>query len=162
MFESTWKKISVVLVMGVFLGLGAGLGCNRGPSSSDDPKAFLQEYISQSFTVSTLKDREVLAHYLTGPAKNRLVAWSDEQFMDAFIQSKRQFVRLIFTEVKTVSPKEVAITYELTFLDQGKGHDAKVTNKKLAQLVREQDRWFIAEVRNVKELIEYKNELSLP
>lgn len=141
---------------------GGLTGCTSSKKAPDTPKDFLQDYISQSFAVNDLKDREVLIRYLTGAAKTRLVAWSDEQFVDAFIKSRRQFVNLSVSEIKTQSPKEVAITYELTYLDQSKGHDAKVTHKKFAQLIRSEEKWLISEVKNLKELIEYKNEMSLP
>ena len=146
----------------VCCGVAVLAGCSSSRRTADDPKAFLQDYISQSFAVNQVQDRDVLIRYLTGAAKTRLAAWSDDQFVEAFIRSKRQFVKLVFSEVKTQGQAEVGITYELTYLDQSKGHDAKVTHKKFAQLVRSDERWLISEVKNLKELIEYKNEMSLP
>lgn len=153
-------EVRVILV--AILGLAMLGGCSSSRRTANDPQAFLQDYISQSFAVNQVRDRDVLIRYLTGAAKTRLAAWSDEQFVEAFISSRRQFVKLVFSEVKTQNPKEVAITYELTYLDQSKGHDAKVTHKKFAQLVRSDEKWLISEVKNLKELIEYKNEMSLP
>lgn len=138
------------------------ISCSNAGKQADDPKALLQDYISQSLAVNDVRDREALMRFLTGPAKTRLAAWSDEQFSDAFIKSKRQFVKLVFSEVKNPSPRDALITYELTYLDQSKGHDAKVTHKKMAELSRRDDRWLISEVKNLKEMIEYKNEMSLP
>jgi len=129
---------------------------------ADDPKKRLTEYISKSFAVKGAEDRKGLAEYLAGDARTRMTDWSDEQFRQAFIDSKRQFIKLAFREIKTLSPKEMNITYELTYLDQGKGHDAKVTNKKLCQMSLEKGKWFITDVRNIKELVEYRNEMSLP
>jgi hypothetical protein len=136
--------------------------CNRGPSVPEDPKRRLSEYISRSFSVKSVQDREDLLTYLTGEAKTRLAAWSPDQFHSAFIESKRQFIKLVFNEMKSVSPNEVNITYELTYLDQGRGHDAKVTNKKLSYLILQQGRWLIRDVHNIKELVEYRNEMALP
>ncbi len=142
------------------------LGCTSKPDatsgSANDPKNRLNEYISKSFSVKSLEDRQTLATYLTGEARNRLSAWSDEQFRQAFIESKRQFLKLAFREVKNHSPTEVQITYELSYIDQSKGHDAKVTNKKFCQMVSENGNWLIRDVQNIKELIEFKDELSLP
>lgn len=141
------------------------VGCSRLDSrlsGPDDPKKRLNEYISKSFSVRQIQDRNQLADYLTGDARNRLHAWSDEQFKEAFIDSRRQFIKLAFREVKPTSGTEVSITYELTYLEQGRGSEAKVTNRKLAQMVKEQGKWVIKEVRNIKELIEYRNEMSLP
>ena len=68
----------------------------------------------------------------------------------AFIELKRQFLKLAFREVKQISPNAVSVTYELTYLDQGKGRDAKVTNKKFAQMLKEQGKWVVGSVRNIK------------
>jgi hypothetical protein len=145
------------------LGLVASLaGCTPKGDHANDPKTRLKEYISKSFSVRTVEDRSEMLTYLTGNAKSRLSAWSDEQFREAFIESRRQFIKISFPETKTVSPTEANITYELTYLDQGRGKDAKVLNKKLCNLVMEQGRWMISDVRNIKELIEYRNEMSLP
>ncbi len=137
-------------------------GCTSKNSGANDPKGRLQEYISRSFAVSRLEDRESLMEYLTGDARKRLMLWSDEQFASAFIDSKRQFVKLLFPELRMKSENEAEITYEITYFDQGRGHDAKVTNRKLCQMVRDKGQWFIQDVHNIKELIEYRNELTIP
>jgi hypothetical protein len=135
--------------------------CTLDGGRSEDPKRRLTEYISRSFVVKAPGDRASLMPYLTGESKRRLVAWSDEQFRQAFIDTKRVFVKLAMREVKTVSSTEISITYELTYLDQSKGHDAKVTNRKLAHMVLEQGRWMIGEVRNIKELVEYRDGMTI-
>lgn len=136
--------------------------CTSGSKIEGDPKKRLSEYISRSFAVKALDDKNELLKYMTGDAKTRLSSWSEEQFRQAFIDSKRQFVKLSFKEEKTPSPQQMLLTYELTYLDQNRSYEAKVTNKKLATLVQENGQWFIADVKNIKELIEYKDELSLP
>jgi hypothetical protein len=148
----------VTLAAALAIGLS---GCFGGKPVSNDPKIRLQEYISRSFAVDGPEDRQEMLGYLGGTARTRLAAWTDEQFRRAFIEQKRQFVRLAFKEVKPVSPTEVSVTYELTYLDQTRG-DARVTHRKLSQMVLENQRWVIAEVRNINELIEYRNEMSLP
>ncbi len=151
-------KSRAVFFLALFLSVGA---CTQKEQGLEDPKRRLNEYISQSFAVRGAEDRQVLAGYLTGDARRRLEAWSDEQFKDAFMASKRQFLKLVFKEVKTVSPTEVGITYELSYMDQGRGQ-AKVTNKKLAQMQNEGGKWLISDVRSLNELVEFKNEMSLP
>ncbi len=155
-FHDGLKAVGLV----VLLALAAS--CSGRRSGGNDPKGRLQDYISMSFSVGDVSDRDALGRFLVGPAKIRLAAWSDDQFRAAFLNNKRQFVKLVFSEVRNLSPEQVNVTYELTFLDQTKGYDAKVTQKKMAQLVLQKDQWLISEVRNLKELIEYKNEMSLP
>jgi hypothetical protein len=133
-----------------------------------DPKARLKEYIDRSFRITKPEEKAVLASYLTGEAKTRLENWSPDQFRDAFMESKRELLSLSIREVKVVSDTEVQVTYELVYNQGKKGvvdHtiQAKVTNRKMCQMVRgEQGRWYIADVRNIKELIEFVDELSLP
>ena len=137
-------------------------GCTINGDRQDDPKKRLNDYISQSFSIKGPEDRERLQSFLTGQAKVRLIAWSDDQFRQAFADNKRQFLKLVFTEEKKVSPNEVEITYELSYVDQGRGHDAKVINRKLCQMVLEKDAWYIRDVKNIKELVEYRNEMTFP
>lgn len=136
-------------------------GCSKGPEQSGDPKKRLSDYISTSFSVRDVNDREKLEAYLIGGAKNRLASWSDEQFRQAFVETKREFVRLSVREVKPVNANRTDITYELTYVDQGKGADARVTTKRMCEMSFENGNWFIREVKNIKELIEYKNEISI-
>jgi hypothetical protein len=141
--------------------------CTSRPESADDPKHRLNDYISQSFAVKGAQDRKELAGYLTGDAKARIESWSDEQFRQAFVDTKRQFLKLTFKELKPVSANETNITYELSFQStypdaQGKPREAKITNQKLAHMVHDSGKWLISDVRTLKELVEYKNEMSLP
>ena len=152
----------ILVLFAVLLG-----SCTRGINFSTNPQDRLKDYISKSFSVKQPSDRNGLMAYLTGDVKARLEGWSEDQFKEAFIDSNREFGRLSFKEVKIISPSEVQITYELSFMDQGRRYDsrkhqAKVTNKKLCQMVLVKDVWMIADVRNIKELVEYQNELSLP
>jgi hypothetical protein len=134
---------------------------------SDDPKKRLNDYISESFSIKSKADRPRLLEYLDGEAKARLNVWSDDQFEQAFIQKKREFQKLTFQQVKSLSPVETSITYEIVYLDHdkqpdGKSRDSKITNKKLGQMTKKDGKWYITSVKNIAELIEYQNEMSLP
>ncbi len=137
------------------------IGCPKNSNNVNDPKQRLIDYISQSFAIKEAADRSKLIAFLTGGAKNRLLAWSDEQFKEAFVDSKRQFIKLSIREIKSTTDQQTNITYELTYTDQKKGVDARVTHKRMCELVLEDGKWYIREVHNIKELIEYKNEMSL-
>ena len=135
--------------------------CTREQKNENDPKQRLTDYISTSFSIHDVSDRQKLEAYLTGGAKNRLIAWSEEQFRQAFVDNKREKVKLSIREVKPVNDKRTNIVYELTYIDQGRGPDAKVTTKRMCEMSLEDGKWFISEVKNIKELIEYKNEISI-
>lgn len=150
----SFKTLSLVILLAIS-------GCNKNQSGDSSPKQRLADYVSISFNVKDPSDKAKLAAFLTGGAKNRLIAWSDEQFRQAFIDNKREFLKLAIREIKSISNTETNITYELSYIDQGRGADARVTNKRMCELVLENGNWFIKEVHNIKELIEYKNELSV-
>lgn len=152
---STKRILFFTLVFWVF-------ACTKQDQNSVDPKKRLNDYISYSFAIKSPEDRQILSGYLTGSAKNRLAAWSEDQFRQAFIETKRQFLKLMFVEVKSPHPQDSTITYELAYLDSSKGKGAKVTHKKVAHLVSDRGVWYIEDVHTIKELIEYQNEMSLP
>jgi hypothetical protein len=147
-------------------------GCTNRQQSDADPRKRVTDYISKSFAVREESDREGLMEQLTGDAKYRLAAWSDDQFRAAFIESKRTFVNLQFHDVKQVTESRYDITYDLVYWDGGRAPEktdasiedalAKVTQRKLAQVVNDRGKWLIADVRSIKELVEYKGEMSLP
>lgn len=147
----------------LFFSLAMLSACTTQSPKGMKPQQILTEYISRSFLIKQNSDRAGLAYFLTGDLKSRLNSWSDDQFRDAFIETKRKFIKLSFKDEKKVSDTEIALTYELTFLDETKKPSTKVTQKKLARIVfEEQERWLIADVRNIKELIEYQGELAFP
>lgn len=156
-----WLRILVLsLVVGVF---GA---CTSNSNRTDESaQAVLKEYISLSFQMKEASDRDRLLTYLTGQAKTRLAAWSPDQFNQAFLQNKREFLKLLILEDKKISATEENVTYELTYIDYGRadgGQGAQVTNKKLCHLIQSQGKWLITEMRNIKELVEYRNEMTFP
>jgi len=147
-----------------FIGLIFLFSCDFGTRTDikAGPQKRLEGYISKSFSINKVEDRRGLEDYLTGPTKTRLTSWSDDQFKSAFVDSKRIFKNLLIRDVKEVSEKVVSITYELTYIDQKSNAGAKVTSRKVSQMTKLGGIWYISEVRNIKEMIEYTNELSLP
>lgn len=157
MFINKYKKM-IFLVLAIVM----TSSCTQIGNVPETPKQRLQDYISRSFSINRVGDKKDLEAYLSGEAKRRLAAWSDEQFRKAFIDNKRQFVKFRIRENKEITQGEVKITYELSYIDLSKKSYAKVTNKKMATLIQEDSHWYIQEVKNLKELIEYKNEMTLP
>lgn len=136
--------------------------CTGTKNFGNDPKEVLKDYISKTFSLTNPEEKNDLAQFLTGESKSMLLAMSSSDFKHDFIDSKRQFVKLFFRDMKKISNSEVSISYELIYIDQARGKDAKVTNKKLASMIFEDNKWLIKGVTNVKELIEYNDELTLP
>jgi len=162
-----FKVISVFLIV-----FSAGLSaCTQSAKlEASDPRRVLTDYISKSFSIKGVEDRAELVSHMTGDVKARLASWSESQFREAFVESKREFIKLSFREVKEISANEAQITYELSYFDRGRNkknetlpnRESKVTEKKLCQMLLVDGKWYIADVRSIKELVEFKNELSLP
>lgn len=153
------SRVLILLLSWVFI----GVACTTGKTpSQEDAKSRLSNYISKTFQVQKIEDRTTLESFLTGEAKQRMVSWDDEQFLRAFLDSKRKFEKLAFKEVQRINDQEVAITYELTYLDKNAKKDIRMTNKKMAYLTRENDVWYIKDVKNIKLLVEYQDEMTLP
>jgi hypothetical protein len=136
-------------------------GCT---SKVDDqtPAKTLESYIQASFNVQGIQDKVKMENLLTGDTKQRLSVWSDEQFLKAFIETKKKFGTLKILENKKVNEQEVVITYELSFREGEKEKQAQITQRKLCTLVLIEGGWKIKEVRSQRESIEYLSELSLP
>ena len=136
-------------------------GCT---SKVDDqtPAKTLESYIEASFNVQGVQDKVKMENLLTGDTKQRLSIWSDEQFLKAFIETKKKFGTLKILENKKVNDQEVVITYELSFREGEKEKQAQITQRKLCTLVLIEGGWKIKEVRSQRESIEYLSELSLP
>ena len=153
MFQNkVWFRSSATVFL-LFMG-----ACNSKPLVSSDPKQVLTEYISVSFSAKVPQDRNRLISFLTGETKQRMQNWSDDQFLLAFVENKRKFVKLAFKEIKSMSESEYLITYDLVYDTP----TARVTHRKLAQLLKPQSEWLISDVKNIKEVVEYRNELSFP
>jgi hypothetical protein len=159
-----WKRSGLAAALALIALVGSGCQ-NRGGGGADDPRGRLSEYVTESFAVKGPEGRAKLLTQLTGDAKTRLAAWSDEQFMEAFVDAKRIFRKLTILEIKEIEAgAKTNVTYELAYLTKSAdGHETRFTQRKMSTMVREGGGpWLIAEVRSLKELVEYQNEMSLP
>jgi hypothetical protein len=157
-----FRKAIFLSMMGILVS-----ACTSRLNIVGDPKQTLTEYIGRTFAVRSESDQDILLSYLTGDVKARLQSWSKDQFRDAFIESKREFLKMMIREMKSISDHEVEITYELRYNELGSklaGHvnPATITSKKLCQLVLVNGKWMISDVRNIRELLEFKDELAIP
>lgn len=126
------------------------------------PKVYLEDYVQQSFAVKGIEDREKLLTRMTGDSRTRLAAWSNEQFLRAFVDSSRRFKRLRLLETKQIAEREVLITFELSFEELRSGAPTRVTQKTLGTLVLEGTEWKVRELKSIRESIEYLKGLSFP
>jgi hypothetical protein len=149
------RGLSVIALLGLFS------GCTK-PALETSPAKVLENYIRISFSLSGVQDRTKMEELLTGDTLSRLRAWSDDQFLKAFLESPKRFQGLKILENRAVSEQEVALTYELSFEEGPKDNLARITQKKICSVVRVDGAWRIKEVRSLRESIEYLKEFTLP
>ena len=150
------KFIRVMIVV-LFL----GSACTRDDQNKS-PIKVLEKYIEISFNAKSVEDKRKMEELLTGDTKTRLASWSDEQFIRAFVETKRKFQSIKVLENKKVNGDETAVTYELSFQEGENEKKVQISQRKLCVIVTEGDVSKIKEVRSIRESIEYLKELSLP
>lgn len=154
-------KLALILLTLFSSGVTLWTGCTSR-LEDQTPVKTLESYINLSFNVKEVQDKAKMVELLTGDTKQRLSVWSDEQFLKAFVETKKKFGTLRVLENKKVTDQEVALTYELSFREGEKDKLAQITQRKLCTLVYLDGGWKIKEVRSQRESIEYLSELSLP
>jgi hypothetical protein len=155
-----WNKIYFLMAGSMVLGSTA---CEMRSASQKEPKEVIQRYIAASFNARSFSDKGKLTPLLTGEVKERLVNLEEESFKKRFLDPNRKFIRLRFREIQEVSPGLLNLTYEITYSETRKnGYEATVTNRKLAELVLIDEKWFIQDVKSLRQLIEFEDELAFP
>lgn len=149
---------SVLLVMGVLF-LTSCTRTAEGPKGSEE---VLSAYISRTFNVEQVTDRNLLLELTTDRLREALAALSDEAFKKRYLGVERRFLKLRILNQQTISEEEHQITFELAFMEKQKGYEAKITQKQLAILKQKSGTWLISEVRGMKELVEYDEGLNIP
>lgn len=147
----------LILAVGL-VGLGA---CTKSQQEAS-PVHVLEQYIQISFNVQSLEDKSKMEQLLTGETQKRLASWSNEQFVRAFMETKRKFDSLKVLENKKIGDQEVGLTYELAFFEGEGSKKARTVQRKLAVVTGAPNAWKIKEVRSIRESIEYLEEFSLP
>jgi hypothetical protein len=133
--------------------------------SSNDlntPRSALEGYVKESFNIRSFSQKANLESFLTGDTKDRLSAWTEDQFMTVFVDSKRKFVSMKMIETNKISEDQYALTYEIVYTEGGAKKEARITQKKMAMINKVGNDWKISQVHSQREAIEYLSELSLP
>ena len=129
------------------------------PNLETTPGKVLETYVRISFEATGLQDKMKMEELLTGETRERLHGWSDEEFTKNFLQSGRKFRGLRILDTKRIQEREMALTYELSFDEGPTDRAARVTQKKLCTVVKEEQGWRIKEVRSLRESIEFEKGL---
>lgn len=142
------------------------VGCTK--TTQESPQKVLTTYVSSSFAINSISDKNKLIGLTTGEVREALEKLDEDSFKNYFIDSKKEFLSLKIKDERKLSDVRYSITYEITYISKsslpsalGGGQTTdKVTNKKHALFTNQAGRWFISEVKNLKTFIEHQNELT--
>lgn len=127
---------------------------------ADSPNNSLREYVSRTFAIDNVEDRDRLIELTTGNVKEILLSMDEEDFRKNFLEEKKAFVGMKIKDERELNPGRYSITYELTYTNKTNSTSATVLTKKHAIFEKIEDRWLISEVQNLKTVIEHENEMS--
>src|SRR5689334_15826726 len=101
MLDSKRNRVwAAAIHLAVLLILIVCSSCTGSKFKDGDPKGRLADYISLSFSIKSTDDKAKLMSFLTGDVKSRFAGWSEDQFREAFLDSKREFLKLLLREMK--------------------------------------------------------------
>ncbi|MEW6055867.1 MAG: hypothetical protein AB1540_04560 [Bdellovibrionota bacterium] len=146
--------------LAVLILVGA-IGCSTKSQMKDSPQKTLSDYVSRSFAIKNPEEKRTLLEFTTGKVKSTLEKLDDGSFKAHFIDKKREFISLKVKDERALGEGKFSVTYELTYLTKSSESENKITNKKHAVFVKEDGKWLISEVQNLKTFIEHENEMSL-
>ena len=142
-------------------------GCSYQERRHDDPVLVLRDYIASSFAIKSYKDKRYMLSYLKGDALKKLKALSSAEFNEQFVNQRRTFLKLKILSEEKLNKDKFKIQYELSYINLPESNNPistenKVTNRKSATIIKKDNKWYINEVKNVTQLIEFKDEMTIP
>lgn len=150
------KKTAAVLAWSLLLSLTACTG-----KKEQTPQETLSEYVSRSFGVTAPSDKAKLTELATGQVKEALEGLNDEDFKRNFVDTKRELVALKIKDERKLADGRFSITYEIAYVNKSSESQDKLTSKKHAIFVNENGKWLVAEVQNLKTVMEHQTELEV-
>ncbi len=148
-------------IITLLLALLISTGCTKKTNSGKEPQDILAEYVSLTFSIGAVSDKEKLLNLTANEVKESLSKINDLEFKRIFIDSKRTFNSLKLIDKRQISDDKISFTYELAYTDKSQEKEAKVTNKKICNIIKVDGSWKISEVQNIKTFIENTEGLSL-
>ncbi|HRK03034.1 MAG TPA: hypothetical protein PLH57_10250 [Oligoflexia bacterium] len=136
------------------------LGACSPKKSAESPENSLREYVSRTFAIDNVEDKNRLIELTTGKVKAAITTMSDADFQRHFIDESKDFIGMKIKDERALSDGRFSITYELSFKNKTVNTEAKILTKKHAIFEKIDERWLISEVQSLKTVIEHQNEMS--
>lgn len=129
------------------------------------PREVLSKYVSSAFGVKAVSDLAELKQYATGQALAELngLEKDTELFNRTFVEQNIQSASsLKIRDERKVDEARYSITYELAYRDSKKDTgDNTVTIKKHAMFAKQDGKWLISEVQNLKTVVEHTTDENI-
>lgn len=127
--------------------------------SANSPEAALTKYIDYRF--SSWQKKDELLSKTTGELNEALKPLSEEQ-LNQLVNSDQYKKRKLKINLKKCSADECHITYTLAFSKiRTKAKEFDIDVKKIATVIREDGKWKIADISDIKTYIKSSKELKV-
>lgn len=146
------------------------MGCTRtcGPSHADlSPEEVVEAYLDIALNMTSVDDKVNLMRYTTGQLRYAIETATDEAIINAYIKRKYKLLAYSVVERRDRRPKEVEITFELTYKDLNDfdenqnsvtiSEDEAATTKteNTVRVIKQNDVWLISDVVGKKTTIDF-------
>ena len=136
-------KLNFALIALVFL-----TACN----SQKSPEEVLQKYIN--LRIDHNQSRDALTPYLTGEMLKGVLALSEEDY-DKFSKNTNIKKKRFKINLKRCNDQKCYLTYTFKYTGPRKGNDDYIMSvKKIAEVVKVEDKWKISKVSDLKSHLE--------
>ena len=131
------------------------------------PEEVVEAYLDVALNMTSVDDKAYLMQYTTGQLRYAIETATDEAIMNAYIKRKYKLLAYSVVERRDRRPKEVEITFELTYKDLNdfdannqtvniSEEDAATTKtENTVRVVKVQNLWLISDVVGKKTTIDF-------
>jgi len=115
----------------------------------------VQEYLETALNMENIEEKESLIQYATGNLKAALVNADEKTLMDAYINRKYDLKAFSIIKRRDRTPREIEITFQLSYIDYGAKKNESptqgskgvlVTTENTVAVIKEKNLWLIRDV----------------
>ena len=156
-----WIKLGgIYLAMFLFTTACTNM-CSKGHMDMS-PEDVVEAYLDIAFGMTDVSQRIDLARYTTGLLRSEILSVKDEVIRKAYIDRKYKLLSYAVVERQDRTPKEVEVTFQLSFKVLGDAGnltpEAKaptMNNENTVRVIKVNQKWMIDEVLGKKTTIDF-------
>jgi hypothetical protein len=147
-----FNKLFFLITMSSLMGLSSS--CNL----QGEPEQALREFIN--YRVSNGQQKNFYIKSTSGKMLDFYERMTEDEF-NKYISLKKIINKKLKVNLKKCSDKACSITYTISFYSEGvKKSKVETEVKKIAELVKEDGNWKIADILNIKSHFEFKDSIT--